>query len=144
LPQTIPANASIWYRYEYSGDGSEIVVRMPNGLWSGLSFELYTPQQAADWWTTGPIGRGTGTACGQEALYNDEIVCTGDNADDLLWAGSFPSGGTYFVRVNNPTPNPILFQLIVSGTGISVCGAPGQPVGQGEGTPREGIGLPCP
>jgi hypothetical protein len=136
--QTIPGNAAIWYRFEYAGDGSEIVLRMVNGLTSGLGFNVFVPEQAVDWWNTGPIGRGTGTPCGVNAISNPNLNC-GENVNDLLWSGRFPTPGTYFVQVENPTPGPIEFLLTVSGTGINVCGPGG--LGQGTGDPNF---LPCP
>ena len=134
--QTIAPNSSIWYRFEYVGDGSDIVLRIPNGVYTPLGFSVYTPDQAATWYNESPIGRGTVSACGVERLDNPDKTC-GPNANDTIWSGKFFNSGTYFVQVTNPSGGPIQFVLSGSGTGLSVC-APGQvnPVGNGY--------LPCP
>lgn len=145
-PQTIPANASIWYRFEYSGDNSDIVLRMLDGAQNGLTFLVYTPDQAATWYTETAIGKGTATSC---TLSGDTSNC-GQNVNDLLWSGKFPTRGTYFVRVRNMTNNPVSFVLIVTGSGVGLCGANGQ---IGNGNPSQFTAqtdtqnqflLPCP
>ncbi len=133
--QTIPANASIWYRFEYDGDGSNIVLRLENGVPLGLEFALYLPEQAKIWFDESPIGRGTGTLCTTES--QDPSSC-GENANALLWSGKFQAGGTYFVRVTNPTSSQAQFLLTVSGTGVHIC-----PTAE-DLTTRGGGFVPCP
>ncbi|HZQ08755.1 MAG TPA: hypothetical protein VFD70_19385 [Anaerolineae bacterium] len=121
--QTIPANSTIWYRFEYKGDGSNIRVALLNGVLNGLGFEVYTPAQVReDWWNDKPIGRGTAVGCGvnQPTNSNGEPLCRPD-ANDLVWNGSFPLGGTYFVRVVNNTPNAVQYMLTLDGNGVSIC-----------------------
>lgn len=136
--QTIPGNASIWYRFEYAGDGSNIVVRMENGAFSGLEFTVYLPEQAPAWYNETPIGRGTATLC----TASDDTSKCGENGNALLWSGKFRTHGTYFVRVTNPLPNPVQFTLTVTGSGVSVCSASqAQPALQGATPPSS---FPCP
>lgn len=115
--QTVPGNASLWFRFDYAGDGSNIIVRMENGALNGLEFSVYLPEQAPSWYNETPIGRGTATACATAS--SDPTLC-GENATALLWSGKFRVPGTYFVRVVNPTSNAVQFLLTVTGTGVSV------------------------
>ncbi|HZQ10743.1 MAG TPA: hypothetical protein VFD70_29465 [Anaerolineae bacterium] len=140
--QTIPANSTIWYRFEYKGDGSNIRVALLNGVLTDLAFEVYTPAQVReDWWNHKPIGRGTAVGCGVNPPTgpNSEPICRPD-ANDLVWNGSFPLGGTYFVRVVNNTPNSLQYMMTLDGNGVSICSTPGP-------NPQQnivGTFLPCP
>lgn len=138
--QSIPGNASIWYRFEYAGDASNIVVRLENGALNGLEFTVYLPEQAPAWYNETPIGRGTATLC----TTSDDTTRCGENANDLLWSGKFRTSGTYFVRVTNPLPNPVQFALTVTGSGVTVCGASqAKPASQGATAPSPSS-FPCP
>ncbi len=111
--QTHPINAgaSLWYRFDYAGDLSQVTITLPNGNASGLAFNVFTPAQMSDWWELAPVGRGN------------------PHGDDLLWTGNFDMPGGYYVQVVNNTASTFGFQLIIQGDGISLgtAGASGQP-----------------
>lgn len=97
----IPANASQWYRFVYSGDNSVLTIRMPEGVTKRLGFQIYTPEQMKTWWDTAAIGMGS------------------PEKDDLVWAGRFPLGGTYGIEVRNDTAAPLTFTLQFTGKAAS-------------------------
>jgi hypothetical protein len=112
---TIAGNSAQWYKFDYSANRNEdgtrdVATVMTNYVGqSGLGFEVYTPDQIASWWSNDPIGRGSSQSipCGQ--IDDDwNYTC---QAYSLLWAGRFPSSGTYYVRVTNDSPNSIDFTL---------------------------------
>jgi hypothetical protein len=116
----IPANASLWYRFDYTSRHTEILVTLVNGNNSGLEFEVYTPAQISNWWETDPIGRGTPPPLNCDTMkprvYGE---CEGR---DLRWLGAFNALGTYYVRVVNTTGSDLNMWLTVTGTGVSLGG----------------------
>lgn len=102
---SINANSGVWYRFEYTGDHSQITVKLVNalhdGLNQGLSFQVYTPSQMQDWWKHNGIGAGNRLG------------------DDLIWTGNAHEGGTWWVKVMNANPAPMTFTLVVSGDKVS-------------------------
>jgi hypothetical protein len=117
---TIPANMGLWYRFDYTGGRSPILVTLLNGTDSGLGFDAYTPLQALDWWETPPIGRGTPPPLScvtmKLRLYGQ---CKGR---DLRWLGDFDAAGTYYVRVVNYTGYDLSMQLTIQGSGVLLGG----------------------
>ncbi|HZQ09522.1 MAG TPA: hypothetical protein VFD70_23295 [Anaerolineae bacterium] len=106
--QTVPANSSLWYRFEYGGGGSEITAVLPNGVSSKLGFEVFTPTQIAEGWlNSSPVGQGTP----RQGCSNNQGGCS---SDDLFWRGSFKMNGTYYVRVTNLNPYPVQFTLNIT------------------------------
>lgn len=109
--RTIAANSAIWYQFEYAG--TEAVARPPvtitlmNGNLSGVSFEVWGPEQLNTWWENKPIGRGTAA----------HVVCldgeSGCLSDDLTWSGALGATGTYWVRVLDHNPYPTTAQLTI-------------------------------
>ncbi len=125
-PHTLPANAGIWYKFNYGPDNSKPVffLRLVNGVVSGVRFEVWDGQNLKNWWLNKPIGRGT-----QEVLTNcvpaepdetetpDETPEASENpsghcpTNDLTWAGAFGGPGTFYVRVINESNFPQTYQL---------------------------------
>ncbi len=121
---TFPANNSLWFRFDYAGDKSQIVATLVNGGANGLQFNVFTPSQIADWWDETPIGRGN---------------TSGGNTNDLVWTGNSPIGGTYYIQVVNPGTSAATGQLMVQGDGVTLVPATlAQPSNVG------GAGAPAP
>ncbi len=127
---TIPANSSMWYRFDYAGDKSQITVTLVNGNNTGLQFEVFTPAQIGDWADETPIGRGTAQSIncntGAPGLSG---ACL---SNDLIWTGRFNASGTYYVAVMNNTASSQAFQLSIVGDGVALAsqtptGSPTQP-----------------
>lgn len=94
-----------WYAFNYAGDGSQIVVRMGVDASHPAAFEVWTPDQLAQWArgeSVSPIGRGAA---------NDLF------GGDLVWTGSFNTAGVYYVLVTAETPTT--YALQISGDGVS-------------------------
>lgn len=115
-PQTIPATTSRWYMFNYAGDKSAATVRLLNGNRNGLQFNVFTPEQIADWWEATPIGKGTPQ--GVNCNTGEPSVGVQCSSDDLLWVGQFNSGGPIYVQVYNPTSSPVDAPLMVEGSGV--------------------------
>ena len=109
---------SLWFRFNYAGDRSHITVTMPNGYNSGIAFNVFTPEQAQDWWEAKPIGRGTSLVL--DCDTGDPAPYGGCQSNDLTWDGQFNAQGTYYVQVINNNPNASSFTLTIEGTGVSV------------------------
>lgn len=124
LPQSIPANSSVWYKFDYAGDKSQVTVLMPNGANTLTEFNVFTPEQAQSWWDkeTKPVGRGTAYAIncdtGEENYMGE---CT---SNDLKWVGQFNFPGTFYVQVVNFNTGTANFTLTVNGTGVHVAPPP--------------------
>lgn len=120
LPQSLPANASGWYKFEYIGDKSPVTVLMPNGTDTLVAFNVLTPEESRTWWDhdTKPIGRGTAypidCTTGQEVTFSD---CKSPN---LKWVGQFNFPGTFYVQVVNYNTGTANFTLTITGTGVIV------------------------
>ncbi len=107
--KSIPANSAQWYSFNYTintdGSGSTVhpivQIQLANGNASGLSFEVFSPENIGDWWQNVPTGSGTAT-----------MVAAPDSgmtaSPDLNWSGAFGASGTYYVRVwnGNSTATP--------------------------------------
>lgn len=119
-PQSIPANSTQWYKFDYAGDRSLVTILMPNGANSLVAFNVFTPEQAQSWWEprTTPIGRGTAysinCATGEEQYWGE---C---QSNDLKWKGAFNFPGTFYVQVVNSNTGTANFTLTIQGTGVSV------------------------
>lgn len=113
--QTIPANSSLWYRFDYLGDAAPgqrdtVTIIMPNGTDSGLDFKVWTPGQMSDWWELTPVGQGTSQNLRSS---NDTPADYGQVlSSDLSWKGSFGETGTFYVQVENKADAPVTFQLV--------------------------------
>lgn len=99
----LPAGEQAWYPFQYSGDGSQIEVRMatPNGG----GFEVWTPQEYAQYQSgeaVTPIGRGSA----------NELL-----GGDLYWTGNFNESGTYYV-IATAGNTPMDYSLTIKGSGV--------------------------
>jgi len=104
---SVTAGQRVWYAFTYSGDKSQITVRMPASPRSAVAFSVWTPAQA-DAWSRGlkqdPVGRGSPSV----AMGND-----------LVWSGNFNTGGTYYVLVEQKGAAPGNYRLQVTGKGVT-------------------------
>jgi hypothetical protein len=111
--KVVGPNGSAWYRFEYTGDHSQINIKLMDAILSdvdrGLSFEVYTPSQIKDWWKNDGIGAGS------------------LQGHDLIWSGNSHESGTWWIKVNNIKPIEMPFELIVTGDKVSFA-PPTQPV----------------
>jgi hypothetical protein len=101
----LPAAQQAWYPFQYSGDGSQIEVRMatPNGG----GFAVWTPQEYAQYQNgeaVTPIGRGSA----------NELL-----GGDLYWTGNFNEAGTYYV-IATAGNAPMDYSLTVKGSGVTL------------------------
>ncbi|MBI5031931.1 MAG: hypothetical protein HZB51_15480 [Chloroflexi bacterium] len=125
LVHPIQANSSTWYRFDYYlGDPNNRTINpMANltllyGDKSGISFDVWAPNQINTWANTEsrPIGKGTTTSVNCDTGRNDsQGQCESAN---LTWAGGFGASGTYFVRVTNSTAHDSTELLTVYGNGV--------------------------
>lgn len=110
--QTIPAKSDMWYKFDYGGDKSRVLIVLYDGNVSGLWFAVFDPYQAINFTENKFVGRGM-----PQPTVCDQGQCTGN---DLVWVGSFPVAGTYFIRVTNPNDKPWTFKLHIEGTNINI------------------------
>jgi hypothetical protein len=109
---------SRWYAFQYAGDGSQIQIQLDLVPEGSASFAVWTPDEIY-YWGLGervtPIGRGS-------AKQNA--------AGTLLWSGSFPDAGTYYVVVEHAVEvaGTSYYLLGVSGTGVSFDASAPAPV----------------
>jgi hypothetical protein len=111
--RSIPANSAQWYSFNYTinADGSANVhptveIQLVNGTMSGLSFEIFSPENIGDWWENTP----TGTGSPMMVPASDSGMTQSAN---LNWSGAFGASGTYFVRVwnSNSTATPATLMI---------------------------------
>jgi hypothetical protein len=105
----------IWYAFQYSGDGSQILVRMAVDSSNPASFEVWTADQILQWVhgdTVTPVGRGSA---------NDAF------GGDLVWSGNFNEPGTYFVIVSNTSLAPEAYDLQITGDAVTQPSAVASP-----------------
>ena len=117
-PHTIPANGSLWYRFNYVSNHTQVTVTLVNGTSSGLGFNVFTSGQLGDWWDESPVGRGTTQRV--NCANGTSTVSGGCQSSDLTWAGSFNDNGTYYVQVWNDNSTPTTAQVTIQGAGVSM------------------------
>jgi len=107
--QFVEPNGTAWYRFEYTGDHSQINIELPNAIRSGvdqgLAFEVYAPSQMNEWWRNDGVGAGS------------------HRGDDLVWSGNSHEAGTWWIKVMNTKPTGMPFELVVSGEKVSFAPA---------------------
>jgi hypothetical protein len=126
----IPPTSELWYLFDYSGDRSIMELVLVDGFKNRLQFNVYTPDQVRppDQFTN-PIGRGS----------SPQVNCEDGKCPSphLLWKGSFTGGGTFFVQLINPNPEPRVFFLGIAGSGVTLrVPTPAAPPPQPSPTPN--------
>ncbi|MFC2037620.1 DPP IV N-terminal domain-containing protein [Chloroflexota bacterium] len=101
---------SHWYAFHYQGDGSQVQVRLQVEPHDSATFVVWTPDQIWHWGLgeyVEPVGRGS-----------DDPRAEGI----LVWSGSFPNSGTYYVVVEHAGGHAgtSYYLLDVSGEGVSL------------------------
>ncbi|HZQ09000.1 MAG TPA: right-handed parallel beta-helix repeat-containing protein [Anaerolineae bacterium] len=93
---TLLPGAKDEYRFDYKGDRTqiEVVVEAPDGV----TVEVYPPG------ATEPVGKGS------------------RKGNELHWTGKANSGGAYRLIIENKTPGPIVYSMVVLGQGVSGVG----------------------
>ncbi len=120
---TIAANASLWYHFNYAinsvtGEHPATTLTLVNGTNSGLSFEIWAPNQINDMASNQPIGQGT--AANIDCNTGEVSGSGGCQSVNLTWVGQFGANGTYFVQVNNTNSAAMSFNLTVNGSGVTL------------------------
>jgi|GEM_PF-982174 len=102
-----------WYAFQYTGDGSQILIDLRATPDKSASFAVYTPDN-----TRTPVGRGSQQTTTRRLPNgaSEEVTLYGG---DLVWSGSFRSPGAYYVAVDQRGVNPSTFWLGISGRGVS-------------------------
>ena len=93
---------SVWYAFNYPGDGSQVTVRMSLGQSDSAAFAVWTPEalaRAAQDDTVQPVGRGS-----VSDLFGG----------DLVWTGSFNTPGVYYVVVTQTGSAPANYALTIN------------------------------
>jgi hypothetical protein len=101
---------TLWYGFQYRGDGSQIEIQMEVEPYEGATFAIWTPEAIQRWGLgleAGPVGRGSA----------DPSTPAG-----LFWTGSFTTAGVYYVVVEHSgeQPGPSWYRLEVRGDGVSL------------------------
>jgi hypothetical protein len=113
---SINGNTSDWYRFEYAGDHSQMMVKLVNarynGMDHGLAFQVYAPSQMQDWWKHNGVGAGN------------------PKGNDLIWTGNSHENGTWWIKVTNNNPTNTQFNFAVTGDKVSFA-PPSQPAKAG-------------
>jgi hypothetical protein len=108
---SINPNRSRWYTFYYNGDGSQVQVRLQVEPENAAGFEVWTPEEAQRWrlgLDVDPVGQGSPDP---------------NQANTLVWSGSFSIPGAYYVVVSHSgsQPGPAYYLLQVSGGGVSLA-----------------------
>jgi len=96
-PRVIPAKTTLWYRFYYAGDHSQVLITMPNGADNHLRFHVHTPTQMTSWWNATPVGQ------------------SNPSNGDMVWNGNSNEGGWWYIEVMNDNPTAMGFVLQVTG-----------------------------
>jgi hypothetical protein len=108
--QPLGAGESRWYAFQYTGDSSQVEIRMEVVPAESAAFAVWTPEEIQRWklgLKVEPVGRGSA----------DPFA-----AGTLLWSGSFPTAGTYYVVVEHAGSGSgtSYYLLTVRGDGVSL------------------------
>ncbi len=116
-PYTVPVNTWVWFKFDFSGDRSKLIlIKVPNGNDHGLAFRLYTQEQVENFSDDKFVARGNVVM-----VPCDTGKC---ESPDLIWQGTFPQAGTYYVAVMNSKNIPVAFRILISGEGVSLGNEP--------------------
>jgi hypothetical protein len=100
----IPANTTLWYKFDYNGDRSAVEIKLFDGVPKQLQFNLYLPDQIGVNSVGNPVGRG--------------MPPSGSN--DLQWKGLFYGPGTFYIELINNTSGAQPFLLGIAGGGVTL------------------------
>jgi len=112
-----------WYQFQYAGDGSAAEARLQSSPRGSAELAVWTPEQARRWrlgQAVEPVGRGSADPSAP---------------DQLLWSGSFPIGGTYYVVVEHSGRAAGTSYCLLSVGGPAVTLAPAEAVAAPAATP---------
>ncbi len=114
--QSIAANTSLWFYFDYVGDRTRAKVTLNTFGASNVQMGIYTPAQARAYLSdpgVKPVGVGTqpGSASA-DAIY------------DLTWLGGFNFAGRFFVAIANNNPAPVNFRLNITGDAVALGPTP--------------------
>lgn len=110
---SVISGSALWYAFDYAGDRSKVEIKLQNGFANNLGFNLYMPDQITLPDSVGsPIGKGT-----QQTINCDNGKCA---SSDLLWAGDFFVGGTFYIQVLNQNAEDKPFSISVTGSGVTM------------------------
>lgn len=113
---TLAAGETMWYTfdYDYDGDGTpeDATATLRMNKADSISFEVWTPDTVRSWANNDdfdPVGRGSVFS---EGNSNEDL-------SQLVWVGSTPASGKYYVLVENTTNAPATYTLTVTGSTVS-------------------------
>jgi parallel beta-helix repeat protein len=107
VPRPLAPHSALWFQFTYGGDRTPIEIHLLDGGAPDISFALYTPEAMA------LRGRGEPyKPIGQMSR------ASGEPARELVWAGKFNGGGTYYVVVRNPSSLAHTIRLIARGSAV--------------------------
>jgi len=112
-PRRIEAGQTLWFKFDYNGDKTPITIMLSDARTIGLEFRVYTLDQVLRLDQEDKfVGRGTAMM----------VPCESGKCQSahLSWQGGFPTGGPYFVQVQNPKDRWLTMQLFIGGTGVSL------------------------
>ncbi len=109
-----------WFKFDYAGDKSPILLTLARGTESGIAFNVFTPAQNR--FEDKPIGRGTPSQIDCET--GEEVYWGECQSEDLKWAGQFNAGGTYLVQVINYNAFAREMTLTIQGDGVTLKSNP--------------------
>lgn len=116
---TLAMGQRVWYAFQYTGDESNITVRLTNNPSGYAAFSVWTRDNITTWAQGGaeaPVGRGT-----QSRDSDGNLLYNGD----LVWTGNFRQGGTYYIAVDQTGGTTGTYQLSVAGSGVYYSNAAG-------------------
>jgi hypothetical protein len=107
----VPGNSSLWFKFDYAGDGSLAEVKIPEASLRRLAFSVYSGEQINLLGLNAPaMGQGSAPLVNCGGVRCPSI--------DLVWSSRFPGAGTVYVQVTNRNVGQINFNLVVSGPGV--------------------------
>ncbi len=111
--QTVAPHSSLWFRFEYGGDNTDVDVTLDANDASALRFNVYTPQAVIAWQngeTLKKIGEGS-------SVQNHARG----------WSGRFNFPGTFYVIVYNDGDAPVSVNVQASGESVKTDALPPPP-----------------
>ena len=109
MSHPIAANSSLWYKFDSTSDTRNDAIltslSLTNGTNSGVTLDVYSGGQIANWWDNTPVGRGTSQGS------------FGIQSDNLTWAGKFNGNGVQYIRITNTNSDATAFTLVQTEVG---------------------------